>query len=267
VGLTASEFADLPERLLQHGISVSFEDQQDFSVVRLNPGTIALHLIPARNHFTPEALLALQATYQKKNTMLIQLWADVWISRKQQVLDRLRSLSGINKRIHGRKTQIITINQAEADDFLQSNHIQGAVKARYKYALQYDDDIVAVATFSNTRLMTQHQQEYRSAELIRFASKAGLTVTGGLTKLIRYYCSKHEVHDIMTYADRDWSDGKGYLATGFVLTQAIEPTSLWIDPVHLKRYFNHRLPEGEQGSEGTFIAAFNTGNMKFILYL
>ncbi|WP_133551677.1 hypothetical protein [Pedobacter duraquae] len=254
--------------LSQHNISATFCDDQHFSIILLNDSRLAINLIPLINDFAPGALLAIQEEYQTRGILLAHLWADVWISRTQQVLDRIFSLLGLNKRIHGRKTEAVAVHQAEADEFMDKYHIQGAVKSRYKYALKCHGEIVAMATFSSARTMTQYQHEHRSVELIRFAAKSGVTVVGGLTKLITYYRSRHTVHDIMSYADRDWSAGKGYLVAGFLLKEIIDPTELWIDSTNMKRYFNHRLPaHGAAGQPNNFTRAFNTGNLKFVLYL
>ena len=74
-----------------------------------------------------------------------------------------------------------------------------------------------MATFSNKRKMSRQGPDYTSAELIRFATKDGFTVTGGLSKLIKHYMKMLAPNDLMSYADRDWSLGKGYLAAGFKL--------------------------------------------------
>ena len=267
MGLTAIDFSDLYNLLSHHQISITPYTDQHFSIIILNDSGLALNLIPLKNDFTPESLLALQQSYQTQGMLLVHLWADVWVSRSQQVLDRILSLLGLNKRIHGRKTEAVVVHQTEADDFMDKYHIQGAVKSRHKYALKYQGEFVAMATFSSTRLMTQYQIEHRSVELIRFATKSGFTIVGGLTKLIAYYRSRHTVHDIMSYADRDWSDGKGYTVAGFSLKEIIAPTELWIDRVSMKRYFSHRLPVQSLGQSDNFIKAFNTGNLKFVLYL
>ncbi len=56
--------------------------------------------------------------------------------------------------------------------------------------------------------MTRSKNPYRSYEMVRFANVTGVTVTGGLSKLIKAFAEEVKPDDIMTYVDREWSDGK-----------------------------------------------------------
>lgn len=266
MGLIAPDFDNLLPLLNKNDIIPQSVPNEHYSIFILPGERVALNLIPLQNDFTPESLLAVQESYKQQDILLIHLWADVWLTKTEQVLDRLKSLSGLNQRIHGRKTEVITIHKAEADNFMDRNHIQGAAKARHKYGLHYSGELVAVATLSSSRLMKKLGSEYRSTELIRFASKGGITIVGGLTKLLKHYASKYQVHDIITYADRDWSDGRGYLSAGFIQTQIVSPLELFIDTSSMQRYNAVKL--GEDNTEPTSaIRAFNTGSLKFLLYL
>lgn len=236
---------------------------------------IVINCISLINDYKPEQALAIQQSYFERQFLLIHLWEDIWFSRKAQVLNRLGSLAGQNRRIHGRKTKALTLNKNQADLFLEDNHIQGPALARHKFGLSYNDELVAVATFSGTRLMKHKSEGYRSAELIRFATKPGYTVTGGLSKLIKHFASVVKTNDIMSYADRDWSMGKGYESAGFTFDSLIPPSEIWLDASTNKRYFHHRLPKACDNAEDLgdvrahlrFVKIFNTGNLKYILYL
>ena len=252
----------LVRQLLASGIQVQRQDLPPFTLVILDE-RLVLNLIPIPNTFNPQELVALQERYQSRGLLLVQLWADIWLNKTEQVLSRIHSLLGKNKRVHGRKTMITTLDQATADTFLASYHVQGSVKARYKFGLLHAGDLVAVATFSGTRQMPLRGPEHRSAELVRFACIAGVTVIGGLSKLLQHYVSLVKPDDVMSYADRDWSDGRGYTSCGFVLEEVQEPSYLFLEPNTLKRYFAHRRPEETTG----LVEIFNTGNLKYILYL
>lgn len=241
-----------------------------------------IHLINIDNIYLPEDLLILEEQYRSSAIQLIQLWEDIWLSRPEQVLSRICSMLGINQKIHGRKTKADSISQQAADEFLNQYHLQGSAKARHKYALFAEGKIVAVATFSARRKMTRKEQAgYTSVELIRFATLDGFTVQGGMSKLIRHMIELIRPNDVMTYADLDWSYGKGYLKLGFKLDSQLPPSVIYLDRHTNLRYFLHRLPEAmipvlsqlsaeESGIDLKSLhynRIFNTGNLKYILYL
>lgn len=267
--------ADFQDALIQHGFHVDLITDAGFSLVYISGSKVVVNCLSIINPFGAEQTLALQKRLLDEGYQVINLWEDVWRTGASQVLNRIRSLCGQNIRIHGRKSKIISLTKPEADNFLSAFHIQGAALARYKYGLQYEGELIAVATFSGTRIMRQQVEGYRSAELIRFATKTGYTVTGGLTKLIRHFASQVKSNDIMSYADRDWSTGKGYEAAGFTFQSLIPPAELWVDTSTYQRYFKHRVPsagirtENLDGitAESEFVKIFNTGNLKYILYL
>ncbi|MEH3112659.1 hypothetical protein [Pedobacter terrae] len=247
-----------------HQLSLALGDQKidcfffvedNFQLLRINHQFI-IHLVNLKSSFIPKNLIDLQEKHYQKGFKLIHLWEDLWLSKQDQVLARIKSLLGINSRIHGRKTKILKITKPVADSFLIKNHLQGAVTSRYKIGLFEKDQLVAVATFSALRKMN-HTENYKSAELIRFAVKAGYSVTGGLSKLISFFAATYQPNDIMTYADRDWSAGEAYTKLGFVQTAVLEPQIYVLD-----ENLNRQLKKDDQALAND---VFNTGSLKFIL--
>ena len=242
---------------------------------------LVLHLIPINHNFIPSDLLKLQENFQAKGQQLIQLWEDVWLKRPAQVLSRISAMLGKNKTVHGRKTKVITVSQVEADGFFGEYHLQFSAKSRHRFALTLDGEVVAMASFSAKRNMTRKREGYTSVELIRFATVDGITVQGGLSKLIRHMIKTISPDDVMTYADLDWSYGKGYTKLGFELTAQTPPAEIWINTETLVRTFPQRLSEDIQRlianlapQEASVVMEplgyrliYNTGNLKYILYL
>lgn len=198
---------------------------------------------------------------QQKGLKVIHLWEDVYLRKKNLVEARLLAITGKRERIHARQTIIKRIDRQQASAFLNEHHLQEFVNAYYKYALVYEDELVAVATFSKSRVMNDGVTPYRSYELIRFASKTGTTVIGGLSKLLRYFIAQHHPAHIMTYADRDWSGGDGYIKLGFRQTSITPPQSFWTDMNTFER-LPDTLPSKEQ-----YVKVWNTGNLKFVFDL
>lgn len=272
--------AALQERGIAYKEDIAFEEGQP-SLILLDKGQVVINMVSLQTEVDPENLIRLQADYQKKNIYLVHLWEDIWKTRRMQVLGRIGSILGFNKTLHGRKAKVLVINQAEADDFLKENHLQASAKAKYKFALSIDGELVAVALFSGGRPMNRITPDYRSYELIRFASLIGFTVTGGFSKLLKHFINLVQPDDLMSYADKDWSLGNAYDLSGFKLVKESPAVAIWLNRKDFKRSFSHRLPAALQAAlkelslqeqqqhllAHDYTRVFNTGNLKYILYL
>ncbi|MFP5080254.1 hypothetical protein [Pedobacter sp. JCM 36344] len=254
---------DLLTELNSVGLHYEIFVQAHYSLVLLKEGEVVLNLLNLNNSKTPEEVLNLPNVYNLEKKQLIHLWEDVWSTRKEQVLSRLKAIAGLNTRIHARKTEIVSLSQPEANVFLNKNHLQFSVGARHRYGLVVDNGLVAVACFSGLRKMHNGTAGYRSAELIRFANLHGITVIGGFTKLLSHFIKRHQPNDIMSYADRDWSKGSAYERSGFILAGITPPAIILVNKNTLSRTFAHRMNDSQ--SEDLYLKIFNTGNLKYIL--
>lgn len=243
--------------LAEQKIACHFFLSNGFSLLLFDDHALVIHLVDLDNNFAPTELLALQHEYQQNGLKLIHLWEDVWQSRQQQVCFRIFSILRLNKRIHGRKTNVIKLDKLNAATFLNDNHLQGYVSSRYKLGLAENQKLVAVATFSALRKMN-YEPNYKSAELIRFAVKAGYSVSGGLSKLIRYFYQEYQPNDLMSYADRDWSAGEVYIKLGFKSTAQLDAQKFGLDESGHRSLINNDSIHYNQ-------TVFNTGSIKFIL--
>ena len=206
----------------------------------------------------------------------IQLWADVWNTKREIVESRLRSIAGQSQKIPARLCKVRRIDQAILDSFLVANHLQGSTKAKFKYGLflpiQYfrvldfipEADIreilFAVASFSGAKSIYRNEQIYRSHELIRFANKVDFTVVGGLGKLLKAFDSEQKPDDIMTYADRDWSNGESYRKLGFELVETTKPESFWVNKGTFERINRTKF----EPNNNDWVLIQNSGNLKFL---
>ncbi|MBB5620692.1 hypothetical protein HDE69_001741 [Pedobacter cryoconitis] len=271
---------ELKQALLNIGIESELYTSDSFLLLKFRDNdALYLNLLSIAVHPGSAETLVLQQEYTASAKQLIQLWEDIWYTKPAQVLSRISALMGKNQRVHGRKTSVVSITQPEADAFLKENHLQGSAKARHRYALVFAGQFIAVATFSGKRKMTRRQEDYTSVELIRFATADGFTVQGGLSKLIKHLIKTILPNDVMTYADLDWSYGKGYTKLGFELAGQIPPAEIWLDQVNNIRYFPHRLPEELRAATAqlteaekmtylnslNYSSVFNMGNLKYII--
>ena len=76
--------------------------------------------------------------------------------------------------------------------------------------------LVAVAMFSAPRPMERGSKVVQSYEWVRYASIGNYRVVGGMGKLMSFFIGKLSPDEIMSYADKDWSDGDVYKKLGFV---------------------------------------------------
>ncbi|MES2559045.1 MAG: hypothetical protein V4590_04860 [Bacteroidota bacterium] len=234
-----------------------------FTGVFLPQHQLIIHCIPLHHTETlpHNFCVDLSNKAEQLNLKIIHLWEDVYIKNKTLVEARLLSLIGVRSRIHARKTTIMRIDKQQAEDFLNTHHLQQYVSAYYKYALVLNDEIVAVATFSKSRVMQDGAVPYRSYELIRFASKTGTTVTGGLGKLLNHFIEQHHPAHLMTYADRDWSTGEGYVKLGFTETSRTPPQLFWVD---IETYERSAITPPLLIHK-KYVEVMNAGNIKFVM--
>ena len=232
---------------------------------------LKVYFLPIHVHAQFEGIL---------NKNEIVLWEDVWHNRNKQVKARILSLLGHNKTIFARDTQIIKIDKPTLESFLGENHVMDAVSAKYKYGLMYKGVLVAVASYSSPKTFYRNEGEFRSVELVRYASLQGLNVVGAMGKFLEHFIEQHKPDDIMTYTDREWSDGEVYEKIGFVKTEQTAPILFWIHPEEMIRYPEHKIStqlQTECENLGIELADFlvqkgfrqiqNLGNNKFILKL
>ncbi len=198
---------------------------------------------------------------EQTNFTRIVLWEDQWLQSKEIVVSRIRALVGERNRIHARATTVERIDKKTCDAFLNENHLQGATSAYYKYGLMHKGKLVAVATFGKSRVMTDKAAYYRSYEMERYCTLLNHTVTGGLSKLLKYFIETHHAVHLMTYADAAWGKGESYIKLGFTLNGYLPPQTYFV--YKNQRYTENRLPSTIPVDD--CLKAMNCGAWKFVL--
>lgn len=184
-----------------------------------------------------------------------------WKSDKEQLKSRIRSKLGLTKRIHGRLTTVEHIDQNEAIDFLEQNHLTGGTKAKTYLGLRHrDGELVAVATFSKKRKMNEGHYSY---ELIRYANRLNETVVGGLDKVIQYFIELKSPGDIMTYVDLEQSQGAAFKRLGFEEVEKKDGLQYKIDKTTGLRIFPSRA-ERSEGLNKKQWPYITLGNLKLV---
>ena len=183
------------------------------------------------------------------NLRVVSLFEDQWRDRRSSTIVRSRVLAcvGRSARIMARKTAVRRIDASTHEQFLLENHLWGPVAARFRFGLFTKaspsdladgdgdgngdgGDLVAVASFSARRNVLRAGMGYRSHELVRYCSRQGTSVVGGISKLISAFRREVAPDDIVTVVDRDWGEGDGWLTLGFERVQQMPPTVMLIAP-------------------------------------
>lgn len=166
---------------------------------------------------------------------LIQVWEDDWKVRRGVVEKMLAHKLGASQLplVPARKTTPASISQSEAQAFLAQNHIQGYASGSHYLALQSAGQTVAVMVLKKTG-------QPGILRLERYATSA--RVPGGQSKLIRHAeRSLPDWQKLVTFADREVSDGHLYEASGWVRDGELAPDYRYLYGGERRHKFGFRL--------------------------
>lgn len=176
---------------------------------------------------------------EKKGIQLIHIFEDEWLNKKEIVKSRLTNILGLTpNKIYGRKTLIKEVSSKESKEFLINNHIQGNVNSKVKLGLYYNNELVSLMTFGKGRIiMGGNSNDY---ELLRFCNKLDTNVIGGADKLLKKFIKMHQPKQIISYADRRWSQGNLYEKLGFEYVHNSKPNYFYINKNKREYRFKYR---------------------------
>jgi len=207
---------------------------------------------------------------QEENKLTIRLWQDIYQSNRQVVNSRILALLGKSERIYARTTSIRSITQPVLAEFLNLNHLNKAANCKFKYGLFVANRLVAVAAFGRSCPIQHDGRTYISHELIRYCSLINHTIVGGLSKLISHFVKTQKPQHLMTYVDREWSQGKSYLQMGFQVESITAHKIFWIGPDNKQRIDSLSLSQNIARQELTkkgWQCVENLGNIKLVKFI
>jgi hypothetical protein len=213
---------------------------------------------------------------------LIHVWEDDWIYKKDIVISRINNLLNINIiKIMARNCEIKKVSSKDSKIFLDENHLQSNIYSSYNIGLYHNNELVSIMTFGKLR-RSLGQSNGDGWELYRFCSKLNTSVTGGFSKLLKYFENDINPKMIITYANRDWSvkSNNVYEKNGFGFDSETD-INYWYfgSDVKRKHRFQFRkdklVKEGydpnktevEIMSEVGYNRIFDCGNLKYIKYI
>ncbi|MBQ7772958.1 MAG: Smr/MutS family protein [Bacteroidales bacterium] len=273
---------------IEYGNTFIFNDY-DFSV----------ELVPAYTRVTGDSEVVSRVTVNSCHDFnKIYLYEDRWWAQRQMVQARILARLERFRSVFARKCRVLTGRGNPqlgemVREFLQKHHSYSSAKCRYRYALEYEGEIVAVATFSEGRPMVRkigdplqnvpkEEQEnadvliFDSYEWVRYASLPGIRVVGGMGRLLSTFIEERYTRieagtplEIMTYSDTEWGSGDVYGKLGFKFAGERPPVEYH---VHKETYarLSQRLYEKEllNGAlPDDFYVIQNLGSRKFLMQL
>jgi hypothetical protein len=164
---------------------------------------------------------------EDKDYQLYHIFENEWLDENTKNIWKSVISAKMNKtaRIYARMCDIKEISSVESNEFLLNNHLQGKVNSSIRLGLYYENKIVAIMTFSKSRLSKVYEYE-----LLRFCNKINTTVVGGFSKLLKYFERTYNPNSLVSYANRRWSTGNVYDKNGFIFSHNSIPNSFWFKP-------------------------------------
>jgi hypothetical protein len=104
---------------------------------------------------------------------------------------------------------------------MDKNHIQGFVNSKIKLGLYFENNLVAMMTFD--KFEGRKKMKDVDWNLNRFCNSINTTVVGGASKLLSYFIKKYKPNRIISYSDKDWSQGNLYQILNFKKIHETKP--------------------------------------------
>jgi hypothetical protein len=176
---------------------------------------------------------------QEKGIQLIHIFEDEWVYKSDIVKSMIKNKLGLTEnKIFARKCEIKEIiDNKLIRDFLDKNHIQGYVKSKFKLGLFHENELVSLMTFIKTRKSIAIQEN--SFELNRFCNKLNTNVIGGASKLFKFFIKNYQPKEVISFADRRYSNGGLYVKLGFNEIYKTNADYSYFNRNQIKRY--HRF--------------------------
>lgn len=159
---------------------------------------------------------------------LIHIISTQWLSNKELWKSYIKNKLGhTSTKIYARNCHIREVSIYDKNIFLDANHIQGSCKSSYRYGLYYGEILVSLMTFMKSRYNSNY-----TWELVRFCTLTNTVVIGGFSKLLKCFRSNH-TGSIISYANRNYSNGSVYENNGFILHHINKPSYWYVKDLRL----------------------------------
>lgn len=230
---------------------------------------ITFHLVPLG-----EVVQIAQESLSQDRTLY--LFEDRWWREGALLRQRLLAHLGVFRSIFARNCEVKEVTSDVAATFLERYHSYGWARCKYKYGLYFKGELVAVSTFSAPRKMKRvvasQEVSLDSYEWVRYASLPDCRISGGMGKLLQKFVEEVHPQEVMSYADREWSEGGAYKKLGFNLVETKSPIEFYIntltwDRISLKKVQCDKAFRNIDLSSSHFVKIQNLGSYKYLKLL
>lgn len=165
---------------------------------------------------------------ETKEYQLFHIFENEWLNpiKKEIWKSIIRNKINKNATIYARKCEIKEVSYNESKNFLNNNHIQGNCISKINIGLYYNNELIALMTFGKPRFSKNHEYE-----LLRFCNKINYSVTGGSSKLLKYFEKKYKPKSLISYANRRLSYSKNNMYSnvlGFKKIRITKPNFFYL---------------------------------------
>lgn len=170
-----------------------------------------------------------------KGIRLIQIFEYDWVHKQDIIKRRLQHIfHKTNNVIYARNCSVVKIPIAQANDFMERNHIQGKASCSISYGLINNDNLIGAITFGKPRFNSNYEYE-----LIRLAFSD--PVIGGASKLFSRFVKDFNPSNVLTYSDLRWNTGTVYEKMGFVYKGRTKPNYWYFQINDSSKIYNRML--------------------------
>lgn len=191
-----------------------------------------IHVIPTffcsdRNLENPRSWVV---DYKKAHPESLLFFDFEWEEKQTLIIESVKNKLGLSKTLGARKTQCVEIEIQDAQEFLETFHVQGFGSGTFYLGLVYEDSLVGVSSWI-----------CRSScmELNRMAFKG--TVVGGFSKMLKSALSHplYTGNPIISFVDSRYATGESYKEVGFKENGETSSPTYWY--VNGSGLFHRRL--------------------------
>jgi hypothetical protein len=186
---------------------------------------------------------------------------DYVVTQRKKIISIVLSKLNLNTTIFARHCVVKKITKKTAEDFFNEWHFFDATSSSYNYGLFHKGELIGAASFSKGRKMNRLPHGTQSFELIRFGCKSGITITGGLSKIISHFCLEKNAGDVMTYVDKQLTNGDSFITAGFKKHSETDPIYFLINKMS---YARTKVDKEEKFDVKKFYLTKNSGNIKLV---
>lgn len=167
---------------------------------------------------------------ESKGIFLFHIFGYEWTNKEDIIKSMIRNILHKNSFVvYGRKTVIKGVDSSTARIFLNSNHRQGYAPAPIRYGLYFENELVSIMTFSKIRHTIGESKNSDGYELVRFCNRLDTSVSGGASKLFKYFLNIHHPDRVISFSDRAHTRGNLYSTLGFRTKHMSDPGYVWVN--------------------------------------